>query len=274
MNDVSQNAGVRLQPFDAAARDYDVDFGRLPGVARLRRRVQSVLFGLFPEGSRLLELNCGTGTDAIALAMAGRRVHATDASPSMIGVARTKARPLNLDQLLVFDILPFDRTGSLTGTTFDGVFSNMGGLNCVRDLSPIFHSLAAITVPGSYCVIVLLSGFSLWESLSFLLRGTPRSALRRSSASGVDVPVGNGAVRTYFHSPAALRKSISPWFRSVRAMALNVFTPPPGSTQAHRQLARVLPVLEWLEDRSASLPLIRHGGDHTLFVLQRTMAPQ
>ena len=56
-----------------------------------RRKVWAQLLSAFPRGSRILELNCGTGEDARYLVERGRSVVACDASRSMIQVAKRRS---------------------------------------------------------------------------------------------------------------------------------------------------------------------------------------
>src|SRR3546814_14596700 len=56
----------------------------------MRRTLWEVVHRELPSGSRLLDLGCGTGIDALHFANRGYPVVATDWSPGM--VARTEAR--------------------------------------------------------------------------------------------------------------------------------------------------------------------------------------
>ncbi|WP_315817338.1 methyltransferase domain-containing protein [Paraflavitalea speifideaquila] len=78
--------------FDVLAADYDTSFSHsLTGHAQRmvsRAWLQSFLAG---KGTlRILEINCGTGEDALWLASLGHTVIATDQSERMIGEAREK----------------------------------------------------------------------------------------------------------------------------------------------------------------------------------------
>src|SRR4051812_40651344 len=77
--------------FDSAACVYDEEFTNTP-IGRLQRtRVLKFLsHGLKDEGLIILEINCGTGEDAIWLAGQGHNVTATDASAKMIEGTRQK----------------------------------------------------------------------------------------------------------------------------------------------------------------------------------------
>src|SRR5579883_1611474 len=77
--------------FDAIAREYDRIFTHsLLGRAQ-RSLVHEALQGHFRAGQYVLDLNCGTGEDALHLASQGMSVVACDASRGMIEAAQKKA---------------------------------------------------------------------------------------------------------------------------------------------------------------------------------------
>src|SRR5262249_61700541 len=75
------------------AASYDVAFTEsLIGRAQ-REVVWDLLKRVFHRGDRILELNCGTGEDALFLVRRGVSVVAYDASPRMIEVANQRQVP-------------------------------------------------------------------------------------------------------------------------------------------------------------------------------------
>src|SRR6188508_1027846 len=78
---------VAVQPytaaFDAAAASYDADTLTNPVMRWLRRENLRNLRRCFRPRDRLLEIGCGSGAEALALARFGARILATDASPRM-----------------------------------------------------------------------------------------------------------------------------------------------------------------------------------------------
>jgi len=84
--------------FDDLAKDYDVGFTESAIGKMQRNRVWHFLGHriLSSEKSKILEVNCGTGVDAIWLADKGHEVLATDISPEMIERASSKFQPKNL----------------------------------------------------------------------------------------------------------------------------------------------------------------------------------
>ena len=114
--------------FDDLARDYDVDFTDSAIGKMQRDRVWHVLCHriLSAEKSKILEVNCGTGVDAIWLANQGHEVLATDISGEMIQRAASKVHPKNLKFLQA----GFGEIKGLAAPeSTDLIFSDFGGLN-------------------------------------------------------------------------------------------------------------------------------------------------
>ncbi|NNK16300.1 MAG: class I SAM-dependent methyltransferase [Sulfitobacter sp.] len=80
-----------------------------------------------PPGSDVLDLGCGPGLCAAAIAAAGHRVTATDAVPEM--VARAKKHAGVTAQLATFDQIEAEEA-------YDGVWANFSLLHAARDAMP------------------------------------------------------------------------------------------------------------------------------------------
>src|SRR5437667_12630192 len=78
--------------YDLIASSYDDVEGRNEISETVRRFSIEAALKVFRPGNRILELGCGTGRDAVALARRGIRVEATYVSPAM--TAATPARVL------------------------------------------------------------------------------------------------------------------------------------------------------------------------------------
>src|SRR5262249_5643784 len=149
----------RPAPFDAVADTYDETF-TMSRIGRAQRSaVTRELDRVFCPGQRILELNCGTGVDAIHLASRGVEVTACDSSPRMIAIARHKAARAWLNVPPDFHVLETEEIGTLSDTSqpagFDGAYSNFAGLNCVEDLRSVSSDLARLLRPGAKAVLCL-----------------------------------------------------------------------------------------------------------------------
>ncbi len=184
--------------FNFLASDYDRNFGHSLSGRLQRKRVHRLTLKHLPEGPlNILEINCGTGIDALWLARQGHKVEATDASAEMIRVANEKiglgipgrmmhtGKPMQAADLadsVEFKVCSFHKLAEeFPNRKFDVIFSNFGGLNCISSerLKNLNTELHAILKPGGRLIIVLMSKWSLVEFLYFLLRFNFNKAFRR-----------------------------------------------------------------------------------------------
>ena len=180
MNSVAPDVHLAGSAFDTIAESYDSLFttsmiGRSQRAA-VWRKAETV----FRAGDHVLELNCGTGTDALFLASLGIAVTACDASPRMIEQAQ-KQKAMGAPRAAVdFRVLCTERLDELpSDLRFDGVFSNFSGLNCIPDLSKIWKLLAERLRAGAQILICLSTRFCVWEILHYLCKGEFHKACRR-----------------------------------------------------------------------------------------------
>jgi SAM-dependent methyltransferase len=146
--------GARIGPaYDAVAADYD---RQLEPVGWIRRAVWRHLDRLFRPGDQVLDVGCGTGSDAIHLARNRIRVTAIDASAGMLARLRSKvageAAPLSIEVKLgnIDELAP-----ELNGP-FDGIISSFAALNTVN-LSAFAPQAARLLRPGGRLICHMLS---------------------------------------------------------------------------------------------------------------------
>ena len=257
------------EAFDSAAPVYDNEYEKLQGIIRLRKITSRAFLKYFSPGDSLLELNCGTGTDALALAQRGMKVLATDLSPLMIREVQKKIAETRAEERVIAKVLSFRELDMLRGLSFDGAYSNLGGLNCTNDLSTVATSLGSLIKPQGYFIAAIMPAFCLWETCASLARGKWKQALRRRNPLGSVAHLHGGKVHTFYHDPRKVAQIFSPYFITVKLLALNVITPPPNFTNAYRSLGRLINFLEKIDDMISQLPLLSSISDHYLIVLQR-----
>ena len=134
---VSEVQNQTVLAFDSLAAKYDDLFTRSMIGRAQRGAVWEALVDTFEPGAHILELNCGTGEDALFLAQHDVSVVACDASEQMIQTARQRMQNEDPDAPIQFKLLPTEHLSKLRpGELFDGALSNFSGLNCVADLHP------------------------------------------------------------------------------------------------------------------------------------------
>ena len=258
----------RPAPFDALAESYDRIFtDSLIGRAQ-RSATWRHLDSTFLPGQRVLELNCGTGEDALHLAERGVRVDAFDISPAMIAVAN---RRLAASRRLPvrFAVLATEDLGAID-SVYDGAFSNFGGLNCVQDLRQVAANLARVVRPMGHVVLCLASRFCVWETAWWLARGEPAKAFRRLRKGGISAELSPGAlVHVQYLSVPELRRLFAPEFSLVALQGIGLFVPPSYVEPHARRFPRLLHGAARLDARLSSLPGLRGAADHVLLTFRR-----
>ena len=216
---------MKETPFDKVANLYDTTFtNTLVGRAQ-RDIVWRYLEQQLPQKPvKILELNCGTGEDAVWLSKHGHHVTATDVSAKMIDVTREKARNAGVE----LDTLIWDLTTPFEGNdTYDIIFSNFGGLNC---LSPEqMHTLKAelhrITKPNGMCIFVIMGNFCLMESIYFLTTFRFKSAFRRRRSVEARLSE-NNVIQTWYYSPSDISNTLRDNWQRMRVEPVGVVIPP------------------------------------------------
>jgi ubiquinone/menaquinone biosynthesis C-methylase UbiE len=254
--------------FDRIAQDYDQKFtDSLIGRAQ-RDAVWKVLRRTFRRHDNILELNCGTGEDAIFLGGNGVSVVALDASRQMI--ARAKHRLHHLAHLPVtFRELPTERIGELLPKTqYDGVFSNFSGLNCIADLGAVAASLAGMVKPGGQVVLCFSTRFCLIEILYYLALGQWRKALRRCKGY-TRATLDDAQFKVYYPTLRRICESFAPDFQLYSCTGVGVAVPPSYLEGWARRHSRLFLLLRLLEEPLATLPILRSTGDHVLLCFEK-----
>ena len=123
------------EAFSRTAEKYDTFATDHPNQTRMRIKVYSHIQRFVPPDSRILELNAGTGTDAVELARRGYTIHATDIAPGMLQRLQDKVQTLELSDKISYQQCSFTELEKIKGAPFDAVFSDLGGLNGIPDLS-------------------------------------------------------------------------------------------------------------------------------------------
>lgn len=275
----------RPSPFDELAADYDRGFTSSAIGSLMRQAVWRRLDACFRPGDRVLELNCGTGADAIYLARRGVHVLATDIAPAMLDLTRAKVARADLQSMVEVQQLALEELkmqnaecenhddtaksfcilNSAFCIPFDGALSNFGGLNCVADLAGVAGGLAACLRPGAMTLLCVMGPIAPWEWAWYLWRRQPAKAFRRLRRGGV---AWRGLAIRY-PSIWSLRRAFAPWFRLRRASAVGTLLPPSYAEGWAVRRPRLLARLNRWERRLETLPPLPWLADHYLLELER-----
>ena len=246
--------------YEAIAANYDE---QIRGDEWMRRALHRHYLSVFAPGQRVLDLGCGTGTDALVLAQRGISVVGIDGSESMIGALRAKVAAAKQEHLVTGRVLSLSELGSLD-ERFDGAFSSFAALSTV-DLGQ-FARDAARLVHGRM-VLHLLNRFSLWEWLGLIARRRWREAGRLRLQRVRNFRIGGHDVQ---HNLYLAREAYARFFADAftlrGAYSLGALRPP---HTVQRLPPGIVNGLEHLDVRLGELPGVRDAGRFFVLDLKR-----
>lgn len=255
--------------WDAAAETYEQKFsGTIVGHIR-RRAVWTDLERAFRPGDRILELNCGTGIDAVFLGSRGIHVLACDISPRMVELAQDLSEKAAISTPPEFRVLATEHLATLTERPFDGAFSNFSGLNCVADLSPVAKDLGKLLKPGARFLTCMIGRFVPIEIAWFLAHGNPERAFQRLRESRSNF---GETEQLAIHRPSVseIARQMQPAFRLLRWKGIGITVPPSYAESFASRFPKLMQRLAKIDNRIGHLPLFRGMADCVLLEFERT----
>jgi cyclopropane fatty-acyl-phospholipid synthase-like methyltransferase len=213
--------------FDIASHQYD-DIFTYSNIGKAQRKlVFKYINPIIQQEKKLsiLELNCGTGADAIEFAKLGHDVIATDISEGMIEVANAKPHPKNVT-FKVQDINTI--TEATFSQKFDFIFSDFGGINCLspKQLETFFETATNLLEPNGKLAIVLMPKNCIWERLYFTLKGDKTKANRRNTTESIVANVDGVGVDTWYYNPKEISAVADTFFETKKVKPIGITIPP------------------------------------------------
>ena len=187
---------VRYSTAFPTAKARPIDYVELgPDVPSLDRRLIGDV-----TGKRIVDLGCGMGHSAVALAKQGAKVFAVDPDSTQLNYARELAEresvKIELHQSDLAD-LAFLRNASI-----DLVVS-VFALAAVDDLDRVFRQVHRVLLPGASFIV------SLPHPLSTLIEQAADGSLRMGRRFRDQSPLGDGVLLTYPHQFGELHASLA-----------------------------------------------------------------
>jgi ubiquinone/menaquinone biosynthesis C-methylase UbiE len=258
--------------FDEIAEVYDTTFTNSAIGLAQRKPMWKEIDQTFVAGQRILEINCGTGVDALHLARRGVDVVACDSAPRMIAVARKRSGLAGVSTMVDFRVLATEKIRELQNEgPFDGILSNFAGLNCISDVSPVAHDLAQLVKARSKAILCLFGHFCLWETAWYLSRGYLRKAVRRLDQGGrLGALPPHSGVKVWYHPVRRLKKIFSPQFRLKAWKGVGVAVPPSYLKFLATRYPRLFHLASEIDPWLGKCPGLRAMADHMLLTFERT----
>jgi ubiquinone/menaquinone biosynthesis C-methylase UbiE len=262
------NEQLVTRAFDKQSILFDKLNGHNAIIQYKRERVRGHVEKLLKPNSSILELNAGTGEDAIYFAKQGHHIHATDISAGMQQVLKKKVDDLRLNNNVSTELCSFSSLNDLMDKgPYDFIFSNFAGLNCTNDLEKVLHSFPALLKPGGIATLVLLPKFCLWETL-LIFKGKFKTAFRRFFANnGSQSHIEGVYFKCWYYNSSYIIHALKNDFSLVNVEGLCTIVPPSymqGFAEKHPGMYRFL---KRKEDKLKAVWPWKYIGDYYIISL-------
>ena len=233
-----------------------------------RDRVRQHILQYLKPGSKILELNSGTGEDAIYLAGLGHHVHATDISTGMQEVLRQKTAPYR--DLITQEICSYTQLGNLQHPgSYDHIFSNFGGLNCTGELDKVLLSFNSLLKPGGNVTMVIIPPFCLWETL-LVFRGKFKTAFRRFfSRKGRTAHIEGTYFKCFYYKSSFIINTLQKSFKVIGVEGLCTIVPPSYIEGFAEKHPKAYNFLKNKEDKLKANWPWKYMGDYFIITLEK-----
>lgn len=254
------------QAFDQYAYTYDAEFTHSPIGQMQRDRVYRFLKPYLRLPAKVLEVNCGTGHDAVYLAAQGHTVTALDISQDMINVAKAKATGTNP----VFIVADLKKLNALNLPKQNIVFSDFGGLNCISpdEFRALSESLHEVLLPGGTMIAVIMGTNCLWENVYFKWI-SHTGYRRRRCKDGVVTTVNGLTFNTWYYSPQQVSAFLNAHFITEKIRPVGLFVPPSYLNYYFVKRPILLKTLYVMEKLFSAFSSLSNLADHYCIVLKR-----
>jgi len=262
-------------PFDNYAAYYDSHF-TYSKIGRLQRNSVWNHLNTVPREKKttphriplsILEINCGTGEDALRFGKAGHVVIATDISNQMINIANQKISDANLNSCVRLECCEFNNLSfKYKAAEFDIIFSNFGGLNCIDEgtLKETLVKLNTLLKPGGRIIFVVMGTHCIWEVVYFIVKFQFKKAFRRISGRGTEATIKKSILKTYYYSPRKIKRLISSYLQHETQKPIGLFVPPSYLEPFFKNKDRLLKFLNQLESIFGQFSIFANLADHYL----------
>jgi SAM-dependent methyltransferase len=152
--------------FDAEASIYDKLILRNPSMKYAYLIAQDYLLKNFSKRDKVLDIGCGTGLQAIPLALCGCEVVAIDVSTEMLDIFQKKVKKLSLNNIKIHK-LPASKLEELLpvygNEYFDGAYSFFGPLNAEPFIKPFKESLLKLLKKNGLFIALILNKINIYN---------------------------------------------------------------------------------------------------------------
>lgn len=254
--------------FSKQSSSFDQIEEENPILQYMRKRIHEHCLSVFPANANILELNCGTGIDAVFFAKQGMKVKATDIAPGMIHTLNVKIIERQMEGKISTHLCSYTELPEFSERPFDVVFSDFGGLNCISDLQPVVDGIKRNLKPQGIVTLVVMPKVCPWELL-LALKGNFKVAFRRFKKGGAKSHLEGEFFKTFYFSKAYIQRVFGEEFSMVKLEGLCSVVPPPYFEFFPKRLKTSFRFLTKVENAIRFTYPFDRVADHFIITLRR-----
>lgn len=259
---------MQQEVFDIYASTYDDHFtNSLIGKAQRKQVYKHANNNAYFFKKQVLEVNCGTGEDALWLAKQGATVLATDVSSGMLNIAQKKAANTNIE----FKQISAQSIGTLAPEKYNSIFSNFGGLNCLSkdELMQFENGCEKLQGCEDQLVFVIMGTKCLWERFFFNKKGDKEKAYRRLNKNGVETVIDDCHFKTYYYSPGEVKNIFKKNYYHIATKPIGFFVPPSYLEPYFANKKIMFWFLKTLDKLFGNFSFLSNYSDHYIIVFEK-----
>jgi len=259
---------MQSEVFDIYAKTYDEHFtNSLIGMAQREQVYQHVSRRFSDNIKNVLEVNCGTGQDALWFSEKGVTVLATDVSEGMIEIAKRKVNNNKVE----FKKIASQQIDVLFPDMFNLIFSNFGGLNCLNhnELIDFKKGCSKLQQKDDLLIFVIMGTQCWWEQLYFKFKKDKIKANRRINKLGVETVINDKKFLTYYYTPNYFKELFFDGYDFLQVKPIGLFVPPSYLEPYFVNREITFNFLIWLDKLFGKFSFLSNYADHYIIVFKK-----
>ncbi len=259
-----ENSVQVSKAFTIQSAHFDELYQSNPIVEYMRKRVYTHVLKYHKPG-KMLELNSGTGTDALYFSKLGFEIYATDNAPGMVKVIKNKILPENKIYPFLCNFENIEKMQEYA--PFDSIYSNFGGLNCTSNLFSVLQKCLDLLCSGGKMTVVVMPRHCPWEWLE-LLTLKPRIAFRRYKKE-CNSNLETISFTTYYYNPKMIISELDKKAKVLAWEGLCSICPPSYKKKLIKYFPFFWKSLGYIENKISAWRGLRSYADYVILTFEK-----